>query len=116
MQVYELLLEERIMPRHKVLVENRINFTLQSMLAITDEEFNERVDAELQDRESFEAGGALLESEHDKLMDRMQVGLESSEIINDDWSSSNEMSDIGIVIIDSVTVLATVYLSLFCFN
>ncbi|KAL9275937.1 Transcription termination factor MTERF2, chloroplastic-like protein [Drosera capensis] len=87
-------LEERIMPRHKVLVENRINFTLQNMLAIADEEFNERVDAELQDCERFEAGGALLESEHDKPMDRMQVGLESSEIINDDWSSSNEMSDI----------------------
>ncbi|KAL9251218.1 Transcription termination factor MTERF2, chloroplastic-like protein [Drosera capensis] len=88
-------LEERIMPRHKVLVENRINFTLQDMLAITDEEFNERVVAELRDRERFEAGGALLESEHDKLMDRMQVGLESSEVINDDWSSSNEMRDIG---------------------
>ncbi|GAB2291257.1 Transcription termination factor mterf2, chloroplastic [Dionaea muscipula] len=47
-------LDHRIIPRHKVLVESRLNFTLQHMLAVTDEDFNERVKDEVE-RQAREA-------------------------------------------------------------
>ncbi|KAL2477156.1 Mitochondrial transcription termination factor family protein [Forsythia ovata] len=43
-------------PRHKIMVENRINFKLRYMLASTDEEFNVRVNAAVERRRRFEAG------------------------------------------------------------
>ncbi|CAI9765511.1 unnamed protein product [Fraxinus pennsylvanica] len=49
-------LDERIIPRHKIMVENRVNFKLRYMLASTDEEFTKRVDAAVGRRRSFEAG------------------------------------------------------------
>ncbi|XP_042478826.1 transcription termination factor MTERF2, chloroplastic-like isoform X2 [Macadamia integrifolia] len=49
-------LDGRIIPRHKVLVENRINFKLRYMLASSDEEFNERVVAAVERRRKFECG------------------------------------------------------------
>ncbi|XP_051138536.1 transcription termination factor MTERF2, chloroplastic [Andrographis paniculata] len=48
-------LEERIMPRHKIMVENRVNFKLRYMLASTDDEFNERVEEAVERRRSFES-------------------------------------------------------------
>ncbi|KAL4320058.1 hypothetical protein GQ457_18G017050 [Hibiscus cannabinus] len=59
-------LEERIIPRHKIMVENRVNFKLRYMLACTDEEFNERVADKVERRRRFESGrtdDALSESE-----------------------------------------------------
>ncbi|XP_043713782.1 transcription termination factor MTERF2, chloroplastic-like isoform X1 [Telopea speciosissima] len=49
-------LDGRIIPRHKVLVENRINFKLRYMLASSDEEFNQRVVAAVERRRKFECG------------------------------------------------------------
>ncbi|XP_020551651.1 transcription termination factor MTERF2, chloroplastic isoform X2 [Sesamum indicum] len=49
-------LEERIIPRHKIMVENRINFKLRYMLASTDEEFDMRVKEAVERRRRFEFG------------------------------------------------------------
>ncbi|XVE93208.1 hypothetical protein REPUB_Repub01dG0170800 [Reevesia pubescens] len=49
-------LEERIIPRHKIMVENRVNFKLRYMLACTDEEFNARVADKVERRRRFESG------------------------------------------------------------
>ncbi|KAH1030726.1 hypothetical protein J1N35_042900 [Gossypium stocksii] len=48
-------LEERIIPRHKIMVENRVNFKLRYMLACTDEEFNQRVADKVERRRRFES-------------------------------------------------------------
>lgn len=49
-------LDNRIIPRHKVLVENRINFKLRYMLAGPDDEFYKRVEAAIERRRRFESG------------------------------------------------------------
>ncbi|XP_077218911.1 mitochondrial transcription termination factor family protein [Tasmannia lanceolata] len=49
-------LECRIIPRHKVLVENRINFKLRYMLPGPDEEFDRRVQDAVERRRRFESG------------------------------------------------------------
>lgn len=49
-------LDNRIIPRHKVLVENRINFKLRYMLAGSDNEFHQRVVAAIERRQRFESG------------------------------------------------------------
>ncbi|KAK6240931.1 Transcription termination factor [Theobroma cacao] len=49
-------LEERIIPRHKIMVENRVNFKLRYMLTCTDEEFNGRVADKVERRRRFESG------------------------------------------------------------
>lgn len=51
-------LEGRIIPRHKVLIENRVNFKLRYMLATTDEEFEKRVRAAVERRLRFESGNS----------------------------------------------------------
>ncbi|KAK1269182.1 hypothetical protein QJS04_geneDACA005372 [Acorus gramineus] len=49
-------LDGRIAPRHKILVENRINFKLRYMLAGSNEEFSCRVEAAVERRRRFESG------------------------------------------------------------
>ncbi|KAI3740201.1 hypothetical protein L2E82_30625 [Cichorium intybus] len=49
-------LEDRIIPRHKILVDNRVNFKLRYMLSSTEDEFRQRVEAAVQRRERFESG------------------------------------------------------------
>ena len=49
-------LEGRIIPRHKVLVENQINIKLRYMLASTDEEFKKLVNALIRKRQKFQSG------------------------------------------------------------
>ncbi|RDY12981.1 Transcription termination factor MTERF2, chloroplastic, partial [Mucuna pruriens] len=48
-------LEGRIIPRHKVLVENQINIKLRYMLASTDEEFIKMIKAIIRKRHRFES-------------------------------------------------------------
>lgn len=48
-------LEGRIIPRHKVLVENQINVKLKCMLACTDEEFNKMVKNMIRKRHKFQS-------------------------------------------------------------
>ncbi|KAJ4962145.1 hypothetical protein NE237_022084 [Protea cynaroides] len=49
-------LDGRIIPRHKILVENHLNFKLHYMLACSDEGFNQRVVAAVERRRKFECG------------------------------------------------------------
>ncbi|KAF2305910.1 hypothetical protein GH714_008833 [Hevea brasiliensis] len=49
-------LDERIIPRHKVLVENQINFKLRYMLASSDEEFQTLVENAVERWRRFESG------------------------------------------------------------
>ncbi|KAK1316033.1 hypothetical protein QJS10_CPA05g01127 [Acorus calamus] len=49
-------LDGRIAPRHKILVENRINFKLRYMLAGSNEEFSRRVEAAVERHRRFESG------------------------------------------------------------
>ncbi|XP_031124862.1 transcription termination factor MTERF2, chloroplastic-like [Ipomoea triloba] len=49
-------LEDRIIPRHKVLVENQINFKLRYMLKSTDEKFEEMVQDKVERRRIYESG------------------------------------------------------------
>lgn len=56
-------LEERLIPRHKIMVENRVNFKLRYMLACTNEEFNERVADKVERRKRFESGHADFDSQ-----------------------------------------------------
>ncbi|XP_031122689.1 transcription termination factor MTERF2, chloroplastic-like [Ipomoea triloba] len=49
-------LEDRIIPRHKVLVENRVNFKLRYMLKSTDEKFEEMVQDKVERRRIYESG------------------------------------------------------------
>ncbi|KAJ1287671.1 hypothetical protein BS78_02G029000 [Paspalum vaginatum] len=51
-------LEDRIVPRHQTLVENRINMKLRYMLTGSDEEFAQRVREAVERRARFEAGKA----------------------------------------------------------
>ncbi|CAI9104514.1 OLC1v1003203C3 [Oldenlandia corymbosa var. corymbosa] len=56
-------LEDRIVPRHRIMVENRINFKLRYMLSDSDEEFEERVKAAVLRRQRFESGMTNVEDE-----------------------------------------------------
>ncbi|KAK8963840.1 hypothetical protein KSP40_PGU007924 [Platanthera guangdongensis] len=49
-------LEGRIIPRHEILVKNRVNFKLRYMLTSSDEEFNRRVFDAVENRRRFESG------------------------------------------------------------
>lgn len=64
-------LEGRIIPRHQVLVENRINFNLRSMLACTDEEFKNKVADVVERRQRFESGNldgfSIVHTTHDSI-------------------------------------------------
>ncbi|KAI9181509.1 hypothetical protein LWI28_015680 [Acer negundo] len=49
-------LEDRIIPRHKIMVENQVNFKLRYMLACSDEEFDQKVAEKIEKRRRFESG------------------------------------------------------------
>lgn len=49
-------LEDRIIPRHKLMVENQVNFKLRFMLNCSDEEFHQKVADKVERRRRFEAG------------------------------------------------------------
>ncbi|KAA0036619.1 transcription termination factor MTERF2 [Cucumis melo var. makuwa] len=78
-------LEGRIIPRHQVLVENRININLRSMLACTDEEFKNKVADIVERRQRFESGnidGSL------SIPHTTNYSINSSGL--DDFSSENK--------------------------
>ncbi|KAJ0980388.1 hypothetical protein J5N97_008643 [Dioscorea zingiberensis] len=70
-------LEDRIIPRHKILVSNRINFKLRYMLASTDEVFNQRVQEAVERRRRFELGGKDDNLSHSDTPDAAPVTLNS---------------------------------------
>ncbi|XP_047950549.1 LOW QUALITY PROTEIN: transcription termination factor MTERF2, chloroplastic-like [Salvia hispanica] len=56
-------LVERIIPRHRIMVENRVNFKLRYMLGGSDEEFHTRVREAVERRKRFESGIVIGEEE-----------------------------------------------------
>ncbi|XP_020218366.1 transcription termination factor MTERF2, chloroplastic [Cajanus cajan] len=76
-------LEGRIIPRHKVLVENQINVKLRYMLACTDEEFKKMVKAIIRKRHRFESGVTNEDITHPQSDTQ---GFESA-VTNEDFSA-----------------------------
>ncbi|GAV82146.1 mTERF domain-containing protein [Cephalotus follicularis] len=91
-------LDDRIIPRHGVLVENRINFKLWYMLACTDEQFTERVLDEVERRRRFESGIMDVDL---TASETAGDSLEASGIVNDDpiyaETADNSLEESGIV-------------------
>lgn len=91
-------LDDRIIPRHKALVENRVNFKLRYMLAISDEEFARRVEAAVERRSRFESGlmsSTLSDSQttNDSLENRTLVDFCGSEVaFSECQTSENQVS------------------------
>ena len=80
-------LDGRIVPRHKILVENRVNFKLRYMLATSDEEFDRRVRAAVERRQKFESGivdEEISESQIGGSLEKTQVDFSG----NDDYHDS----------------------------
>ncbi|XP_042001818.1 transcription termination factor MTERF2, chloroplastic-like [Salvia splendens] len=80
-------LEERIIPRHRIMVENRVNFKLRYMLGGSDEEFHTRVREAVERRKRFESGIVIGEevasdSEKDDQPDMMSVSQVSDDLEN----------------------------------
>ncbi|KAK9286085.1 hypothetical protein L1049_014465 [Liquidambar formosana] len=87
-------LDDRIIPRHKVLVENQVNFKLRYMLASTDEEFSQRVEAAVERRQRFESGimdSTFSDSQttDESLDERALVDLSGSEITVSDSQTTD---------------------------
>lgn len=84
-------LEGRIIPRHVVLVENRINMKLRYMLAGTDEEFEQRVKDAVERRHNFESRVSSKNLSNsfvpDRQLERNAVGYTQTEIT---YSNSQE--------------------------
>ncbi|WOL07851.1 transcription termination factor MTERF2, chloroplastic [Canna indica] len=55
-------LDDRMIPRHELMVENRVNFKLRYMLAGSDEDFNQRVQDAIERRRRFESGHGNLDA------------------------------------------------------
>lgn len=91
-------LDDRIIPRHKALVENRVNFKLRYMLAISDEEFARRVEAAVERRSRFESGlmsSTLSDSQttNDSLENRTLVDFCGREVaFSECQTSENQVS------------------------
>ncbi|KAK3022046.1 hypothetical protein RJ639_047436 [Escallonia herrerae] len=81
-------LDGRIIPRHKILVENRINFKLRYMLSSTDEEFNQRVQDAVERRKKFESGIVDEQSSNSQSGDD-SIGRKVAEFYENDGSSSD---------------------------
>ncbi|KAH6789358.1 Mitochondrial transcription termination factor family protein [Perilla frutescens var. frutescens] len=77
-------LEERIIPRHKIMVENRVNFKLRYMLASSDEEFDVRIKEAVERRRRFESGDIYEPSDpqNDDCSDMMPVSELPDELAN----------------------------------
>ncbi|KAE9460048.1 hypothetical protein C3L33_08089, partial [Rhododendron williamsianum] len=76
-------LDGRIIPRHKILVENRINFKLRYMLPGTDEEFDQRVQAVVERCRRFESG----------VIDNSSDSITAHLILNVQLSSDSQCND-----------------------
>lgn len=62
LRFFSYSLEDRIEPRHRTLVENRINMKLRYMLTGSDEEFARRVQEAVERRARFEAGEVVMDT------------------------------------------------------
>ncbi|KAA8545977.1 hypothetical protein F0562_020572 [Nyssa sinensis] len=87
-------LDDRIIRRHKILVENRINFKLRYMLGSTDDEFDERVRAAVERRRRFESGVM------DEFVSDSQTNRSIETLVdfsgNDNSSSDSQTTDCSI--------------------
>ncbi|KAJ9135520.1 hypothetical protein P3X46_032698 [Hevea brasiliensis] len=96
-------LDERIIPRHKVLVENQINFKLRYMLASSDEEFQTLVENAVERRRRFESGVINVALSTSPVVDDsseeknafehgVMVDAQTNPQVNDDPSDEEEIS------------------------
>ncbi|CAM8920623.1 unnamed protein product [Rhodiola kirilowii] len=85
-------LEERIVPRHKVMVENRVNFKLRYMLASTDSEFQQRVCAAVERRQRFESG-IIMDSLSDTESVDFEPGVDNDNLHHSQVSHGNPEMD-----------------------
>lgn len=83
-------LEDRMIPRHKIMVENRVNFKLRYMLASSDEEFEARVKEAVERRRRFESG-AICEQPSDSQNDDRSDIMPVSELLPDDLVNHSEV-------------------------
>lgn len=74
-------LEDRIIPRHKIMMDNRVNFKLRYMLSSTNDEFHQRIEAAVERRQMFESG----------ISNNVELELDSA---TDDFSE-NDFSEDG---------------------
>ncbi|XP_050232582.1 transcription termination factor MTERF2, chloroplastic [Mercurialis annua] len=72
-------LEGRIIPRHKVIVENGINFKLRYMLGTSDVEFQKMVEAAVERRRRFESGliNVTESNSHSQIVDSSCLELDT---------------------------------------
>ncbi|KAF3623072.1 transcription termination factor MTERF2, chloroplastic [Capsicum chacoense] len=79
-------LDERIVPRHKIMVENRVNFKLRYMLASSDDEFKQRVQSAVERRVRFESGvihDKQAHTEIDGSIEKLPFDLQTAEILEE---------------------------------
>ncbi|PHT42075.1 hypothetical protein CQW23_20929 [Capsicum baccatum] len=79
-------LDERIVPRHKIMVENRVNFKLRYMLASSDDEFKQRVQSAVERRVRFESGVIRDKQAHTEIdgsIEKLPFDLQTAEILEE---------------------------------
>ncbi|KAM3377023.1 transcription termination factor MTERF2, chloroplastic [Capsicum galapagoense] len=79
-------LDERIVPRHKIMVENRVNFKLRYMLASSDDEFKQRVQSAVERCVRFESGvihDKQAHTEIDGSIEKLPFDLQTAEILEE---------------------------------
>lgn len=84
-------LEGRIIPRHKVLLENHINLKLRYMLASTDAEFDKRVKNIVERRQRFESGVTNEDFSNSQLSD--EDDTESTKFDDSEIETESTMFD-----------------------
>ncbi|OIT07141.1 PREDICTED: transcription termination factor MTERF2, chloroplastic [Nicotiana attenuata] len=90
-------LDERIVPRHKIMVENRINFKLRYMLASTDDEFKQRVQAAVERRLRFESGviyDKQADTQIDCSIEKLPFDFQTAEILEENTDLSSDYKDL----------------------
>ncbi|CAN4107545.1 unnamed protein product [Withania somnifera] len=90
-------LDERIIPRHKIMVENRVNFKLRYMLASSDDEFKQRVEAAVERRLRFESGVLHDKQAHTEISGshkKLPFDLQTAEILDEKTDFCSDCKDL----------------------
>ncbi|XP_059314211.1 transcription termination factor MTERF2, chloroplastic [Lycium ferocissimum] len=90
-------LDERIVPRHKIMVENRVNFKLRYMLASSDEEFKQRVQAAVERRLRFESGVIYDKQAHtetDGSIEKLPFDFQTAEMVEEKTDLCSDYKDL----------------------
>ncbi|KAK4378345.1 hypothetical protein RND71_000207 [Anisodus tanguticus] len=93
-------LDERIVPRHKIMVVNCVNFKLRYMLASSDDEFKQRVQAAVERRLRFESGviyDKQADTETDGSIEKLPFDFQIAEIVEGKTDLCSDYKDIPTV-------------------